>query len=387
MIIRAYRKFEMRIGFDISSQSLPRSGVGQYQISLLRSLLRVDSENFYHLYAFNFRNRRRFEKIQFPTENYDVKVSAIPQRLMTMWWLFFNRPSLEKVVGECDLYHVSELCIQPVKKAKTVAFVHDLTTILYPEYHTASNVFLHRERFKRLNRVDGVLTNSQATKRDIVNHLKIHPDKVFVTHLGAGPRFKPLEPSFRQPILDIYGLKKPYILFVGTLEPRKNVETLIRAFNELKEKYWIPHQLVLVGRKGWLYQTIFKAIESSPNKTDILHLDYVPDEDVPALMSGAEVFAYPSFYEGFGLPVLEAMQCGCPVITSNVSSLPEVGGEACLYVHPESADELAEAINNVIKDKSYQSVLAGKGMERARLFSWEKCAEETLEAYEQVMGK
>lgn len=377
----------MRIGFDISSQSLPRSGVGQYQIHLLRALLLADPENFYHLYGFNLRNRHRFKTIHFPSQNYDLYLSPVPQRVMTLWWLMFQQPSLEQIVGTCDLYHVSELCIQPTRKGKTVAFVHDLTTLLHPEYHTASNTFLHRERFKRILRVDGILTNSEFTKKDLINHLGIKPETIFVTPLGADDRFRPMADSKITPVLRAFGIKKPYLLFVGTLEPRKNVEALIRAFNALKEKYWIPHQLVLVGQKGWLYQDIMKAVEFSPFRGDILSLDYVPDSDIPALMSGADVFVYPSFYEGFGLPVLEAMQCGCPVITSNVSSLPEVGGDACLYVHPESSDELSEKIYEVIRDKSLQKTLSMKGAERAKQFSWKKCAQKTLAAYQAVAGR
>lgn len=375
----------MRIGFDISAQSLPRSGIGQYQIHLLQALLRLDKENDYLLYAFNLRNRERFKEIQFPYQNYDIRVSPIPQRLITLWWMVFNAPSLERVVGECDLYQVSEICVQPVRKAKTVAMVHDLTTLLFPEHHVKSNVFLHNQRFKRLNRVDGILTNSQATKSDIVKHLNINPDKIFVTHLGADKRFRQMEKEDVYPILQKYELKKPYILFVGTLEPRKNVETLIRAFNQLKQSHNIPHELVLAGQKGWLYQKIFEAIESSPFKSDIRLMDYLPDNDLPALMNGAEVFAYPSFYEGFGLPVLEAMQCGTPVVTSNISSLPEVGGEACLYVHPESSDELSETLYKVLRDKAFQKTLSEKGIMQAKRFSWEKCAKETLEAYGQIV--
>ncbi len=376
----------MKIGFDISAQSLPRSGIGQYQVHLLRALLSIDQDNFYHFYAFNLRNRQRFDDIQFPFDNYKLNVIPIPQRLITLWWMMFSRPSLERVAGECDLYHVSEICIQPARKAKTVAMVHDLTTLLFPEHHVKSNVFLHNQRFKRIKRVDGILTNSQATKADIVKHLDIHPDKIFVTHLGADRRFHQMEKEDVYPILQKYSLTKPYILFVGTLEPRKNVETLIRAFNQLKQVHNIPHELVLVGQKGWLYRSILEAIESSPFKSDIRQVDYVPDSDVPALMNGAEVFAYPSFYEGFGLPVLEAMQCGVPVVTSNISSLPEVGGEACLYIHPESADELSETLYKVIRDKSFQKTLSEKGICRAKQFSWEKCAEKTLKAYQEVMS-
>lgn len=375
----------MTIGFDISAQSLPRSGIGQYQIHLLEALLRIDPDNFYNLYAFNFRNRERFSDIHFFSDNYKLNVIPIPQRLITLWWMMFQSPPLEKAAGECDLYQVSEICIQPARKAKTVAMVHDLTTLLFPQYHVKSNVFLHNQRFKRLDKADGILTNSEATKRDILNHLDIRPEKVFVTPLGADERFRPLDLMAAHPILQKYQLHKPYILFVGTLEPRKNAETLVRAFNELKQRHSIPHELVLAGRRGWLYEPILQAIGSSPFQADIRLLDYVEDSEVPALMSGATVFAYPSFYEGFGLPVLEAMQCGAPVITSSVSSLPEVGGEACLYIHPESADELAGTLYKVIRDKSLQQILSGKGIERAKQFSWERCAEETLKAYKRVM--
>jgi len=377
----------MRIGFDISAQSLPRSGIGQYQIHLLEALLRLDKENDYLLYAFNLRNRERFSSIRFPSDHYQMKVIPFPQRLITFWWMKFRSPPLERMAGDCDLFQVSEVCIQPAKKAKTVAMVHDLTTLLFPQYHTAGNRFLHNQRFRRLNKVDGILANSEATKRDILNHLDIRPEKVFVIPLGADERFRPMKKEDIHPVLQKYQLDKPYILFVGTLEPRKNAETLVRAFNELKQRHSIPHELVLAGRKGWLFEPILKTIGFSPFKGDIRLLDYVEDSEVPALMNGATVFSYPSFYEGFGLPVLEAMQCGAPVVTSSVSSLPEVGGGACLYIHPESADELAETLYRVIRDYSLQKILSEKGIERAKQFSWDRCAEETLKAYEWVMGR
>jgi len=377
----------MNIGFDISAQSLPRSGMGQYQYHLLRHLLEIDHQNFYNLYAFNFRNRKRFKEIKFPAKNYKIKVLPIPQRLIILWWMMMRRPYLERLTGKCDVYHLSEICIPPVKKAKTVAFIHDLTTILFPEHHKRSNVFLHSKRFKNIHKVDAILTNSESTKKDIIKHLKIKTEKIFVTYLGADECFRPMNEAEVEPVLQKYKIRKPYILFVGTLEPRKNVETLISAFDQLKAKHQILHQLVLVGQKGWLYKNIFRAIESSPNKSDIRYTDYVPDIDLPALMNGAEVFVYPSFYEGFGLPVLEAMQCGAPVITSDISSMPEVGGEACLYINPDSADELTKSIFEVINDAGLQKNLSEKGVERAKQFSWEKCARETLKVYEMAGGQ
>lgn len=377
----------MKIGFDISAQSLLRSGVGQYQFNLLQALLKLDKENFYNLYGFNFRNRKRFNRIHFPSDNYKMHILPIPQRLITAWWLMADFPSLERVVGDCDIYQVSEICIPPVRYARTVAFIHDLTTILYPQHHVKSNIFLHSRRFKNIHKVDAVLTNSEYTKRDIVNYLKVRPDKVFVTYLGASERFKPMQTSEIEEALKIFNLKTPYILFTGTLEPRKNIKTLIRAFNSLKSKYSIPHRLVITGQRGWLYHDALKEIDSSPFRAHITELGYISDNDLPAIMNGADVFAYPSFYEGFGLPVLEAMKCGTPVITSNVSSLPEVGGDACVYVSPEDPDELAKRIFEVISDKILRKSLSEKGTARANMFSWEKCAEETLRVYKEVLGK
>ncbi len=375
----------MRIGFDISAQSLPRSGVGQYQYQLLKALLKLDTENQYNLHAFNFRNRERFKQIGFPSNNYNLKVIPIPQRVMIAWWHMFGFPKLQTVVGKCDIFQVSELCIPPVKNAKSVAFVHDLTTLIFPEYHVKSNVFLHKERFKRLNKVDGVLTNSEFTKSDLVKRLKMNPDNIFVTPLGADKMFRPMERHEFADTLSAFKLKKPYILFVGTLEPRKNIKTLIQAFNRLKMKRSIPHELILVGMEGWKYEEIMEEIELSPVRTDIRRIGYVNDADVPALLNGADVFVYPSFYEGFGLPILEAMQCGTPVITSNVSALPETGGDACLYVEPKSIDQLTKTMENIIHNRHLQNLLSEKGILRAKAFSWKKCAKLTLDAYNSVL--
>lgn len=372
----------MRIGFDISAQSLPRSGVGQYQHQLIRHLLKIDSKNEYLLYGFNVRNRKRLEAVQFEAPNCETRVIPIPQRLITLSWLAFRAPALDRIVKGCDVYHVSEISIPPVRKAKRVAFVHDLTTLLFPQFHVPTNVFVHRQRFQRLDEVDAILTNSETTKRDVVGHLGIKPEKIHVTPLGADDSFKPLSDAIVTPVLDRLGLRKPYLLFVGTLEPRKNVETLILAFNALKEKEGIPHQLVLAGQKGWLCEPILRAIEASPHRSDILWTHYLSAEDLPALMNGADVFVYPSFYEGFGLPVLEAMQCGTPVVTSTVSSLPEVGGDACLYANPHSVEDLTDRIRMVAQSPDVRKSMGQKGIERAKNFSWDRCARETLAVYE-----
>ncbi len=374
----------MRIGFDISAQSLQRSGVGQYQHQLIRHLLKIDSKNDYLLYGFNVRNRKRLEAVRFDAPNCQTRVFPIPQRLITLSWIYFRAPALDRIVKGCDVYHVSEISMPPVRKAKRVAFVHDLTTLLFPQFHVPSNVFVHQRRFERLDEADAILTNSETTKRDIVDRLRISAEKIHVTHLGADESFCPLEKEGIQPVLERHGIQQPYLLFVGSLEPRKNLETLILAFNRLKEKEHIPHQLVLAGQKGWLYEPIFRAIESSPYRSDIVLTDYLAEGDLPALMNGAEVFVYPSYYEGFGLPVLEALQCGTPVVTSNVSSLPEIGGEACLYADPHSSDSIGDQIRMAIQNPDLRKSLSEKGIARAKQFSWDKCAWETLAVYENL---
>jgi len=374
----------MKIGFDISAQSLRRSGVGQYQHQLISHLLKIDSANDYLLYGFNVRNRKRLEGVRFDVPNCKTRVIPIPQRLVTLSWIYFRAPALDRIVKGCDVYHVSEISMPPVRKAKRVAFVHDLTTLLFPQFHVPSNVFVHHRRFERLDEADAILTNSETTKRDIVDRLMISPEKIHVTHLGADECFRPLPKERIQPVLERHGIRQPYLLFVGSLEPRKNLETLILAFNRLKDKNHIPHRLVLAGQKGWLYEPILRAIEASPFRSDIVLTDYLAEGDLPALMNGAEVFVYPSYYEGFGLPVLEAMQCGTPVVTSNVSSLPEVGGEACLYADPHSAEEIADRILAVVQGTDLRKTMSEKGIERSKSFSWDKCARETLKVYESL---
>jgi glycosyltransferase involved in cell wall biosynthesis len=183
-----------------------------------------------------------------------------------------------------------------------------------------------------------------------------------------------------------YDFSQPYLLFVSTIEPRKNIQTLINAFNLLKQTVKLDHHLVLIGRKGWHYQPIFAAIENSPWTHHIHHLNYLSDEDVAFFYSKADVFVYPSHYEGFGLPVLEAMTLGAPVVTSNTSSLPEVAGDAALLIDPNDPMELAEAILKVISGSQFRQDLIHKGKARAKLFSWERTAKETLNAYKSLLS-
>jgi glycosyltransferase involved in cell wall biosynthesis len=265
--------------------------------------------------------------------------------------------------------------------------IHDLTFIKYPEFINQI-VRTYTDRVKRsLKWTDLVITVSESSKKDIIEYLKVPPEKICVTHLASRYCSHYLSENVMQKIEQevSYDFTKPYLLFVGTLEPRKNINNIILAFNLLKQKYKIDHHLVLIGKKGWNYQPILSAINTSPWQKEIHHLDYLPNEIVALFYSRAEAFVYPSHYEGFGLPVLEAMTLGVPVITSNTSSIPEVTGDAAILINPNDYVQLAESILKVISDSQLRQLLINQGKARANLFSWERTAKETLKAYKSIV--
>jgi glycosyltransferase involved in cell wall biosynthesis len=283
-----------------------------------------------------------------------------------------------------DTYHFAPFLF--LKKFKKVITVYDITPILYPETHKISRIFMHKYFFSPiLKSSDKIISISENTKRDIIKHFKIPEDKIKVIPLAANENFRKLDENETSKIKSKYNINFPFILYVGTLEPRKNIPNLLNAFYKIK-KQGIAHKLVIAGGKGWKYKEIFETIEKLNLQNDVIFTGYVPDEDLPGLYNAADLFVYPSLYEGFGLPPLEAMQCGTPVITSNTSSLPEVVGDAGIMVNPHDIGELANKMYEVLTNKDLRKELSKKGIERAKLFSWKKCAEETLKVYESLQN-
>jgi glycosyltransferase involved in cell wall biosynthesis len=230
---------------------------------------------------------------------------------------------------------------------------------------------------------DRIIADSYNTKKDIVNYYGVREEKISVIHLGASRGYRQLENQIVESVRSKYHLNFPFVLFIGTIEPRKNIPVLLKAFSICKKK--LPElKLVIVGQKGWKYHAVFTTITNLHLQNDVLFLQYVPHEDLPAIYNAAELFVYPSLYEGFGLPPLEAMQCGVPVITSNTSSLPEIVGERGAMVNPDDIQGLASMMFDLLSDDSLRKENIRYGLSRARLFSWEKCALETQEIYEEV---
>jgi len=282
-----------------------------------------------------------------------------------------------------DPYEIGPLSYRmPFKKIITIC---DLTPVLFPQTFDYATVMLHKAFLKRtLNSVSKIITISYSTKRDLIHYFKIPDNNITVTHLAADASFRPIKESEVDTFREKYNICCPYILYVGTLEPRKNIPNLISAFSSLKMAGF-PHKLILTGKLGWKYEKIFETIRSLKLENEVRLMGRLPDSELPYIYNGAELFVYPSLYEGFGLPPLEAMACGTPVITSNSSSLPEVVGDAGITIDPYNVNMLASTMKDVITNKELQDQMIKRGKDKAKTFTWESTARKTLSVYEEIM--
>lgn len=297
------------------------------------------------------------------------------------WWLPF-RPPVAPVLSEVDVFHVGEFQLPAPPEPGAPAFVatvHDLTTVTHARHHTLLNRAVHRRRLAWIRRhATRVVAVSENTAADLRSEGQVEADRIDVVYEARGHDVEPS--SDPAAVRRRYRVGPQYILNVGTLEPRKNLERLVRAFERLPTTIRDP-ELVLVGGEGWRSDRIRQAVVGSPARGRIHLLGRVPADDLAALYANASVFAYPSLYEGFGLPVLEAMAAGTAVLTSDVSSLPEVAGDAALLVDPHSVDAILDGLTRLLSHEALRARLEEAGPRRARKFSWERTARETLAAY------
>jgi glycosyltransferase involved in cell wall biosynthesis len=266
--------------------------------------------------------------------------------------------------------------------------LHDAFPLSFPGHSTAFERLLYRFWLPLiLPHFDGVITDSQNSKRDICRLLHMSDKKVIVIPAASTRHFRPLTEAEISPVLGRYGLIRPYILYVGSIEPRKNLLRLLDAYVLLRESLSQYHLVIVGARNYWKSSPVARAVEHQGLQAQVTFTGYIPDEHLPALYNGAALFCFPSLYEGFGLPVLEAMACGVPVVTSNTSSLPEVAGDAAFLVDPYNVDEIAAAMRRVLQDGELAHDLHHRGLARAAQFSWEKTARETIAVYEKVLGR
>ncbi len=270
-----------------------------------------------------------------------------------------------------------------VSPVPTIVSVMDLSYLHFPDTFKKNDLYQLTKWTKySVKNASKVITISQSSKDDIIKFYKTAPDKVKVVHLGL----KELSMDKASTELESFGVEGKFLLFVGTLQPRKNIARLIEAFSKLPQHFLDEYQLVVIGKKGWLYEEILAAPKKFQVEKRVLFLDYVSDEDLPSFYKKAELFVLPSLYEGFGLPVLEAMRYGCPVATSNVSSLPEAGGEAAVYFDPENVEDIKKTIEKVLSDNSLRERMKEKGIIHSKKFTWEKAAKEVLTVVEEVVS-
>jgi glycosyltransferase involved in cell wall biosynthesis len=290
--------------------------------------------------------------------------------------------AIEWMDPHTDIFHTCKV-LQPPRRARLTATIHDLTCWILPETHSPANVAADRAFAHRiLQRADGLIAVSEATRSDAVRLLKLPPEKIRVIHHGVTDPFFHVTPADTHAVRFRLGLRNPYLLFVGTIEPRKNIDLLLDAYQGLPPSVREEFELVLAGPPGWARSaTMARLRQPSPG---VRYLGYVAEQDLAGLFAGATAFVYPSLYEGFGFPVAQAMAAGAPVITSNVSALPEIAGGAAMLIDPRSERELRDALRNLLTSPSRREQMVGLGRSNAARFSWTECARQSLRFFEEM---
>jgi glycosyltransferase involved in cell wall biosynthesis len=373
----------MSIYVDVSAAVHAKAGIGRYAGSLARALVAQAPGRFTLFY-------NRTEGTQ-PPEGLErvpartIRVGYKPWR-MAVWMGQLARVGFNRLVPDAELFHATEHLLPPLRGVPTVLTVHDMIFKLFPEHQKPLNYwYLNMTMPLYCRRAGAILTVSKASKHDIVEHYKLAPERVTVIHEAASPELAPVAQAVVEEARRRYGLPESFLLHVGTIEPRKNLTRLIEALQRLREGgLRIP--LVLASAKGWLYDEFFRRLEELDVRDAVHFTGYVPTGDLPLLYNAATLVITPSVYEGFGLPVLEAMACGTPVVSSNSSSLPEIGGEATVYFDPYDVEAMASVIRDVWTDRELQVALRERGLAQAGRFSWERAARETLAVYERLIG-
>ncbi len=385
----------IRVGLDGGALSRSESGIGRYTLELIRSLAALDEDLDLRVLANRFRGRGTLPPLGAGVRAVNPR---IPDRLLKVGWRLAGYPPVEALLGDVDVFHVSDWVHPPLRRARMVATVHDLGPVEHPEWY-APDVVRHFEAVHRsvARRADGVIAVSAATRDAFVARMGADPGRVHVVHSGIPSDFSPVPSGVAGEVSSRYGLRRPFILYVGTRERRKNLLGLVQAFARVAERH-ADVDLALVGARpdvearavqgagGWTGRELEETVASLGLTGRVRILGLMPRDDLPALYSAASVFAFPTLYEGFGFPALEAMACGTPVVASNRSAVPEVLGDAAILADPGDADAFGEAMLGVLDDPALASDLSARGRERARSFTWDRTAAGTLRVYRRVAG-
>ena len=376
----------MRIGINARYLQNTRTGIARYVYSLLTNLKKIDAGNEYVLFLGS--GRVISDDIEGLGFCNDVSKMPTTNQILKMVWQHFYLPRRLKDL-KIDIFHEPTFIAPYFKQCPAVVTIHDLSYKFLPDCYTFRNrLYLELLMKRSINTSDKIIVISEHTKKDVLRNFNVNEQKVEVIPLSVDESFYPVTDRKEEQAAFVkskYGITQKFILTVSLISPRKNLVNLIRAFAKLKKKKASLHQLVIVGEKGWLYKEIFEEAAACGYEKDIIFCDFVPHDDLVKLYNAAEVFVYPSLYEGFGLPLLESMACGCPVVASNSSSIPEVCAEAAIFIDPYDPSGFADAIWRVLTDVPLKKSLIERGKIRAKFFSWRRTAEDTVRVYSSLV--
>lgn len=367
----------MRIGIDastIGTQGGPRT----YVLNLISSLLKTDKGNEYVVFYNSREHLGRFPQAKEVVVPFANPATRLLREHILMPY-FYKRERL-------DIIHNTKSAMSFLKPCKAVVTIHDVIPLTNPETET----FLARTYWKiqmpiAARYADKIITISEYAKKEIIRFFDIREERITVIPNCFEDRFRPIfDSALLEKVRTKYALPEKYILYVGTIQPRKNLNLLIKSFSKLKKSGKIKQKLVIAGRKGWLYSSLFELIKELHIEDEVIFTGFVPDEDLPYMYNMADLFVYLSLFEGFGIPPLEAMACGVPVICSNTTSMPDVVGEGGILVDPTDQRAVEKTILDVLESPSLQREMRDKGIAQAKKFSWERTAKETLKVYGQV---
>lgn len=372
----------MRIVVDISQIVFPGTGVASYTENLVKGLLARDKSNEYILMGYSYHNIRLlqqfYNKMKGINDQVKAKFLPLPSQLANFLWNRVHFFHLEKITGPVDIYHSSDW-IQIPSQAKKITTVHDLVIFRYPQVSHPEIVQTHKRRLYWVKKeCDIIIADSISTKNDLISFLGVTPSKIYVVYPGVSLDYYRRSPEEIARVRDRYNISGDYILTVGTNEPRKNLSKTISAFAKYLKHPLIsskkqPTELVIAGKAGW-----GRKIKEEKY---VRVLGYVKETDLPALYSGALFFIYPSFFEGFGLPVIEAMACGCPVITSPKGSLREIVQDCALFVDPDLEDDIAVKMVKMTIDQNLHQGFIYNGIKNAKQFTWDNTVKQVLTLY------
>lgn len=371
---------QLTIGIDFTSASRQRAGIGRYARELVRGLARLDQSNCYLLFV----PRDAYPDLidlEFPP-NFTIRRAPLTERVLAALWQRAGVPlPIEAFLGRVDVLYSPDFLLPPTRARRTIVTIHDLSYLRVPEcFPPTLKSYLDRAVPRSLRRADLVLADAQSTRNDLLELYGVSPERVQVLYSGVDKRFSPNIPMNEQErVRSKYDLHSRYLLSVSTIQPRKNYVRLIQAFSNMKPQ--TPNlRLLISGGKGWMYEEVYSTVEKLGLGDRVLLPGFAAEQDLPALYAMATLFVYPSLYEGFGLPVAEAMASGVPVVCSNASSLPEVAGSAALYFNPLDVRAMQDAIERALDDESMRKDLRQKGLDQVQQFSWDRAAQELAHA-------